>query len=46
MVPTEDVIEIKAGKKVVTPKLFYPGYVLVEMEMNDETWQLCDQRRE
>jgi transcriptional antiterminator NusG len=40
MVPTEDVIEIKQGKKVVTPKLFYPGYVLVEMEMNDETWHV------
>ena len=40
MVPTEDVIEIKQGKKVVTPKLFYPGYVLIEMEMNDETWHV------
>jgi transcription termination/antitermination protein NusG len=40
MVPTEDVIEMRGGKKVVTPKLFYPGYVLVEMEMNDDTWHL------
>jgi transcription termination/antitermination protein NusG len=40
MVPTEDVIEVKQGKKVVTPKLFYPGYVLIEMEMNDETWHI------
>jgi transcription termination/antitermination protein NusG len=40
MVPTEDVIEMRQGKKVVTPKLFYPGYVLVEMEMNDNTWHL------
>ncbi len=40
MVPTEDVIEMRSGKKVVTPKLFYPGYVLVEMEMNDDTWHL------
>ena len=40
MVPTEDVIEIKQGKKVVTPKLFYPGYVLIEMIMNDETWHV------
>jgi transcription termination/antitermination protein NusG len=40
MVPTEDVIEIKQGKKVVTSKLFYPGYVLVEMEMNDQTWHV------
>jgi len=40
MVPTEDVIEMRQGKKVVTPKLFYPGYVLVEMEMNDRTWHM------
>jgi len=40
MVPTEDVIEMRGGKRVVTPKLFYPGYVLVEMDMNDDTWHL------
>lgn len=40
LIPTEDVIEMRHGKKVVTPKLFYPGYVLVEMEMNDDTWHL------
>ena len=40
MVPTEDVIEMRAGKKVVTPKLFYPGYVLVEIDLNDDTWHL------
>ena len=40
MVPTEDVIEMRQGKKVVTPKLFYPGYVLVEMEMDNDTWHL------
>ncbi len=40
MVPTEDVIEMRQGKKVVTSKLFYPGYVLVEMEMNDHTWHI------
>jgi transcriptional antiterminator NusG len=40
LVPTEDVIEVRQGKKVVTPKLFYPGYVLVEMEMNDQTWHV------
>ena len=40
MIPTEDVIEMRAGKKVVTPKLFYPGYVLVEMEMNNDTWHM------
>jgi transcriptional antiterminator NusG len=40
MVPTEDVLEVRQGKKIVTPKLFYPGYVLVEMEMNDDTWHV------
>jgi transcription termination/antitermination protein NusG len=40
MVPSEDVIEMRQGRKVVTPKLFYPGYVLVEMEMNNDTWHL------
>jgi transcription termination/antitermination protein NusG len=40
MIPTEEVIEMRKGKKVVAPKLFYPGYVLVEMEMNNDTWHL------
>ncbi len=40
MVPSEDIIEMRQGKKVVTPKLFYPGYVLVEMQMNNDTWHL------
>ncbi len=40
MVPTEDVIEMRQNKKVVTSKLFYPGYVLVEMEMNNDTWHM------
>lgn len=40
IIPTEDVIEIKGGKKVVSTKRSYPGYILVEMEMNDENWHL------
>ncbi len=40
LIPTEDVVEMKAGKKVVTSKLFFPGYILVEMQMGDETWHL------
>ncbi len=40
MIPTEDVIEMRGGKKVVTSKLFYPGYVLVEMDMNNDTWHM------
>ncbi len=40
MIPTEEVIEMRHGKKVVAPKLFYPGYVLVEMDMDNDTWHL------
>jgi transcription termination/antitermination protein NusG len=38
LIPTEDVMEMRGGKKVVSSKLFYPGYILVEMEMNNESW--------
>jgi transcriptional antiterminator NusG len=40
MVPTEDVIEIRRGKKVQTEKRFMPGYVLVQMEMTDRAYHL------
>ena len=40
LVPVEEVVEIKGGHKSVTERKFFPGYVLVEMEMNDETWHL------
>jgi transcription termination/antitermination protein NusG len=40
LIPTEDVLEMRGGKKVVTPRMFYPGYVLVEMEMDDYTWHV------
>jgi transcription termination/antitermination protein NusG len=39
-IPTEDVVEVKAGKKRVSKRKFFPGYLLIEMEMNDETWYL------
>ena len=39
LIPTEDVIEIKEGKKRVATKKFFPGYVLVEMELDDDTLQ-------
>ena len=38
IIPTEGVIEIKGGKKVVSTKRSYPGYILIEMEMSDENW--------
>ena len=40
MIPTEDVMEVRGGKKVISPRMFYPGYVLVEMEMDDYTWHV------
>ncbi len=40
LVPVEEVIEMRNGQKTVTERKFYPGYVLVEMEMNDESWHL------
>lgn len=40
LVPTEEVIEVKNGQKTVAERRFFPGYVLVEMEMTDETWHL------
>jgi len=40
LVPTEEVVELKNGKKSVTERRFFPGYVLVEMEMGDDTWHL------
>ncbi|OVZ60271.1 transcription termination/antitermination protein NusG [Pigmentiphaga sp. NML080357] len=40
LVPTEEVIEVKGGQKSITERRFFPGYVLVEMELTDETWHL------
>jgi transcriptional antiterminator NusG len=40
LVPTEEVVEIKNGQKRSSERRFYPGYVLVQMIMNDETWHL------
>jgi transcription termination/antitermination protein NusG len=38
LIPTEEVIELRNGKKVTSKRLLYPGYVLVQMEMDDELW--------
>jgi transcriptional antiterminator NusG len=40
LVPTEEVVELKGGKKAVTQRRFFPGYVLVEMLLDDDTWHL------
>jgi len=40
LVPVEEVIEMKSGQKSISERKFFPGYVLVEMEMTDETWHL------
>ncbi len=40
LVPTEEVVEIKGGKKAISERRLYSGYVLVEMEMTDEAWHL------
>ncbi|MFV0409194.1 MAG: transcription termination/antitermination protein NusG [Paracoccus sp. (in: a-proteobacteria)] len=42
LVPTEEVIEIRRGKKVTSERRFMPGYVLVHMEMNDRTYHLVN----
>ncbi len=40
LVPTEEVVEMKDGQKRKSDRKFFPGYVLVQMEMDDETWHL------
>lgn len=38
LIPTEEVVELRGGKKVTSKRMLYPGYVLVEMEMSDRLW--------
>ena len=40
LVPVEEVVEMKSGQKNISERKFFPGYVLVEMDMTDETWHL------
>ena len=40
LIPTEDVVEMRGGRKVVTTKRFFPGYILVEMAMTDHAWHV------
>src|SRR5262245_33390091 len=43
LVPTEEVVEVRRGKKINTERKFFPGYVLVKMELDDETFHLIKQ---
>jgi transcription termination/antitermination protein NusG len=38
LIPTEEVVELRAGKKVTSKRMLYPGYVLIQMEMDDDLW--------
>ncbi|MFH0925275.1 MAG: transcription termination/antitermination protein NusG [bacterium] len=40
LIPTEEVVEVKKGKKEISNKKFFPGYILIKMEMTDETWHI------
>ena len=40
LVPVEEVVDVKNGKRSISERKFFPGYVLVEMEMTDDTWHL------
>lgn len=40
LVPTEEVVEMKSGQKSISERKFFPGYVLIEMDMTDEAWHL------
>ena len=40
LVPVEEVVEMKGGQKSISERKFFPGYVLVEMEMDDDSWHL------
>lgn len=43
LVPTETVVDVQKGKKVESERKFFPGYVLIQMEMNDDTWHMVKQ---
>ena len=40
LVPVEEVVEMKSGQKTLSERILYPGYVLVQMDMNDDSWHL------
>lgn len=42
VVPTEQIVELVKGKRKTSSRKFYPGYILVQMELNDETWHIVN----
>ena len=42
LVPTEEIVELVKGKRKTSARKFYPGYILVKMELNDETWHIVN----
>ena len=42
LIPSEKVVELKSGKKKESKKKFYPGYILINMHLDDETWHLVN----
>jgi transcriptional antiterminator NusG len=42
LVPTEEIVELAKGKKKTSSRKFYPGYILVRMELDDETWHIVN----
>jgi len=42
MIPSEEVVELKKGKKKISSRKFFPGYILVQLVLNDETWHLVN----
>ena len=40
LIPMEEVVEVRGGKKVVSQRMSYPGYVLVEMDLDENTWHI------
>ena len=42
LVPTEEIVELVKGKRKTSSRKFYPGYILVKLELNDETWHIVN----
>lgn len=42
MIPSEEVVELKKGRKKISTRKFFPGYIMIELDLNDETWHLVN----